>query len=206
VIDLRHVDVPQLAVWLYYTETVAPDDVFTIDMSSDAGQNWQEIHRRTTITNGWERVVVDLPGTMTERMRFRFNAQDILTASVVEACVDDLEILGLVDSAAVSILGSGARASRVRFAFRGAPSTFGVPLVAAATADIQIPGIEGKLLLDPASLLVLPAFGYGSAHDVNVELPIPNDAGLVGKTFHWQQLFVRGLALKLGNRSAFQVQ
>jgi hypothetical protein len=204
-IDLRHVWLAQLSAWVWFFEADRPGDAFTLEVSNDGGQNWRRLWHTTVSTqNGWQQIVASLADvTATDNMQVRFRAEDA-TASLVEALVDDLEIRGVVDLAALTLLGSGQRATNVSFALHGSPAAVAVPLLAAGSASIDVPGV-GKLLLDPASLIVLPPLVYAS-NTVGFDLTVPNEAGLVGKRFHWQQLLVQGTKLRLGNASSFQVR
>ncbi|MFQ5504177.1 MAG: hypothetical protein ACE5F1_05170, partial [Planctomycetota bacterium] len=203
VIDLAHIASAKLAVWIHYAESVSPGDPFMIDVSSDGGINWRNLYSRNTPTGGWIRLELAM-GTVTDKMQLRFTAQDF-SPSLVEACVDDLEIMGVVDSGSLTILGSGARASTARMALQGAPGAIALPLLSAGTADITLPGI-GRLLLDPTSLVVSNGLAYGSAATLRLDLVVPNDPSSVGKRVYFQQLLVNGSALKLGNRTSITIR
>ncbi len=204
IMDLRHVALPALSIWLYYSESVVGDP-FTVELSKDGGSSWTEIYRRGNHTSGWEQIEVNLPGTMTNEMRFRFNAQDTVSASLVEACVDDLEVKGIVTPASLTLLGGAHRGSTARFAYHGAPGAVAVPLLSGGAANVKVPGI-GTLLLDPNTLFVLSATAYGTARRLTIDEPIPNDPGLIGLQLHWQQLLVSGATLTLGNSQSFKIQ
>lgn len=205
VIDLSHVALPTLSIWLYYSESVNPGDPFTIEMSDNGGQSWSEIYRRNTSTPAWQQVQVELPGQMTGTMQFRFSAQD-LSASLVEACVDDLSFKGIVETAALTLLGGAQRGSSVRMALAGENNALGLLLFSTGTGKHTVPGIEGDLLLSLNGLGVVPALSYGTSDRITVDLPIPQDGGLAGLRLYWQQLLIQGSTLKLGNRSSFQIQ
>ena len=142
---------------------------------------------------------------MTNEMRFRFNAQDTVSASLVEACVDDLEVKGIVTPASLTLLGGAHRGSTARFAYHGAPGAVAVPLLSGGAANVKVPGI-GTLLLDPNTLFVLSATAYGTARRLTIDEPIPNDPGLIGLQLYWQQLLVSGATLTLGNSQSFKIQ
>ncbi len=206
IMDLAHVAAPTLSIWLYYSESVPSSDAFTVEMSSNGGSSWSQVFRRNTSTPGWQQVRIELTGTMTSRMQFRFSAQD-LQPSLVEACVDDLEIAGLVDKAALTILGGGQRGSRARFGLRGAPGAVGLPMLSATTGNVSIPGVDGKFLLGVSTLAFAPAVSYGGGSSATFDVPMPTDAGLVGVRIYFQQLLIQSVtSLKLGNRSSITIR
>lgn len=202
--DLRHVELPTLAFWLHYTESLSPQDPFTIELSTRPNV-WTSIFSRDVSTNGWMQIELALPSGLTEKTRLRFTARD-LTVSLVEACIDDLEIRGAVAPGSTTILGGGLRQTSVRLALRGMNAAIGVPLVSAGTGEYTIPGISGKLLLDPATVVALSPFVFGNDERVSFDVVVPNDAQLVGRSFYWQQLMISGTQLLLGNRTQFEVR
>ncbi len=203
--DLRHVSLPSLSVWIYYSESVNPGDPFRIDVSTNGGSSWSSLYTRNNSTSGWIHLDLKLTGTMTDRVQFRFRAQD-LSPSLVEALVDDLSIKGVVAPASTTVLGSGRRGTTLRFALQGARSGLGLLMLSLGTANLQIPGVQGRLLIDPGTAFPLPAFAYGTQTRVSFDAGIPNDSSLLGKTFYMQQLLIRGTALRLGNRTKTTVR
>ena len=204
-IDLRHVNAATLELWLYYSESVTPGDPFRIESSSDAGQSWKTLYNDSRSTNGWTKLRLELQGPMTDKMQFRFTAKDD-SASLVEALIDDLSISGIVDSAALSILGSGRRNSTLRLGFNGKRNGLALLLLATATAKLIIPGIQGTLLVDPAKTFFSPALPYGNKDRLSLDILVPNDPRLVTQKFYCQQLLIDGSELSLGNRTFFVVR
>ena len=203
--DLRHVALPRLAAWIYYSESVSPGDPFEVAVSSDGGANWKTIYSRTNNTTGWQRIAVDLPGTMTDKMQFRFRAMDQISQSLVEACVDDLEIEGVVKPGDITLLSGGQRGSSIRLALHGQKNAAGLLLVSPTSGNLPIPGI-GTLRLGLVGLTTLNAVPYGSKTTVSVDATIPNLSGLIGAKLYWQQLLVSGNTLRLGNSQLLQVR
>ena len=82
--------------------------------------------------------------------------------------------------------------------FGKANSAFGMFLSAARTGGLQVPGIQGTLFLDPATLVVFftGAFDANGAFTTNVT--IPDDQGLLLAPLYVQGLHVDG-HLMLGN-------
>ncbi len=72
-----------------------PDDVWRVDASNDGGASWVNVETATRGRTAWVPVTVDLKalfGTL-DRVQFRFVAQDTGASSLVEAAVDDFEIV-----------------------------------------------------------------------------------------------------------------
>jgi murein tripeptide amidase MpaA len=203
-LDLAHLHGARLSLWYWYFESYA-SDWLVIDVSADDGGQWTELLRRELSSGGWLELVRDLPPPLTDRMRLRVRAQDH-NASLVEALVDDLAILGLQQDGAVTLLSSGALGSAARFGLCGQSGATVVLCASAGTANIPLPGITGSLLLDPATLLALPAIGLGASGYQGLDLGIPNDASLSGKTLYFQALHAVGSALRLDNRQALRLQ
>ena len=69
-------------------------DTFRIDVSDDDGQNWtslEEIGAGTPLS--WESIALPLPVAGTHQMRFRFTAADIGEGSLVEAGIDEFQLV-----------------------------------------------------------------------------------------------------------------
>jgi hypothetical protein len=204
VFDLRHVSLPELRFWLYFSESTS-DDPFRVDVSDDGGQNWVERYRRNTHTNGWEQIrIEDLPNTA--QVQLRFWTQD-LNPSLVEACVDDLELRGLVQPGALTLMGSGERGTIARFTLQGEASGLVLPMFAAAkSAPLSFAGIQGQLLLDLQSLFVLPPTALLGKPNIRFDIPIPGDPAFAGLKLHWQQLSISPQELRLGNTQTLEIR
>jgi len=207
VLDLAHLDLPTLSFWLYYSESVNPGDPFRVELSQDGGTNYKQIWSTNTSTNGWKQIRLSLASaTKRDRLRLRFTAQD-LSASLVEACIDDLAIEGLTAPAATTLLGSASQGTDLRFGLSGTPQSFGILLLSPKTAQITIPGFQGQLLVDLGSALLLPALPYGKVSQISLDLAIPKNSALKGVRLHVQQaLLTLPTAIRLGNRTSFQIQ
>ena len=206
VMDLSHVQNTKLEFQLWYAETGTNPDPLVVAYSRDGGSNWTTMFTRTNSGANWTAMSLDIPAPLTATMRFRIRAQDVVQASLVEALVDDLKIVGVTSPANISLLGGGQRGTSFRLAFHGVAGAAGLPLLSTTTQDLTLPGIGGSLKVGFAGLVVLPAFAYGTVGRVVLDGPIPNDAALVGVRFYWQQLLVNGSALTLGNAASIRVQ
>jgi hypothetical protein len=83
--------------WYVNNGNPSVDDVFRVDVSSNAGTTWANLETLATTRRFWEPLDFYLPDyiTVTSQVRFRFVAEDQGIASVVEAGIDDFEIYGL---------------------------------------------------------------------------------------------------------------
>ncbi len=91
------------------------DDAWRADVSNDGGTSWTNVETVTLGENTWVPVAVDLlavvgvPG----RLRFRFVPEDAGNGSVVEAAVDDFEIIAVLQNP-VAVGGSGGAPAAIR--------------------------------------------------------------------------------------------
>ena len=199
VVDLAHVVAPELRFWLWYSDNEG-NDLFEVAASNDAGANWTTLDRIDDTGSRWVEVRVPVSLPATNRMRFRFRAQD-LDASLVEACVDDLTIAGGVRDAALTLVGSGSRGTTLRLGVADvagarvtlllAPFRLGTPR--------SIPGIDGELLLDPALVLALDGGVADASGRAELDVPVPSDPSLIGVSAHWQALTTAAGSTRFGN-------
>ena len=86
-----------LRYWRWYTNDTqgASDDEWVVEVSEDDGATWKDLERTSVSERQWTRmefVLSDLM-TMTNQVRVRFRASDFGPPSIVEAAVDDFEIV-----------------------------------------------------------------------------------------------------------------
>lgn len=206
IMDLTHVTKPTLEYKLWYAETGSNPDPFTVEISRNGGTSWTEIFRRTATGSNWTAMKYEIPTPITTQMQFRFRAQDTVQASLVEALIDEFRVTGVTEPANASILAGGQRGSTIRFGFHGTTGAVGLPLLSTTSQDVAVPGIEGRLRVGFAGLIVLSPIAYGTSRRIVLDAPIPNDASLSGVRFYWQQLLVRGTQLRLGNLTSLKIQ
>jgi len=137
-----------LRYWRWFTNDTggASGDEWLVQVSNDDGHTWVDVERTTASLRSWLQVEVELGALLplTDQMRVRFRATDVEAPSIVEAAVDDIEIvyIGLTP-------GSVAEETAVPFGF------------AALTNPVR-PGGVVRFGLDrtgPASLLVFDVQG-----------------------------------------------
>ena len=103
--DLSRAAWAGLSYWRWFADEVAQDDRFQVDLSNDGGSTWINLEMIRGNAYPWVRVSFDDLGAripLTEAMRLRFVAEDRGEGSLVEAAVDDLEVLA-VNSPVVQI-------------------------------------------------------------------------------------------------------
>lgn len=187
VLDLRHLATAEVAFDLWYAESVG-DDELQVSVSRDGGGSWSPLHGRMTSTGAWVRLRLDLGAPLTDRMQLRVRAQD-QNPSLVEALVDGFELHGVAADGAATLLGSGALGSELRLGLNAVAGTLLFPLGALARgAGVTFPGVQGALLLDPATLVVLPARVADAGGHAGLDLALPAQPGLVGLQVHFQTL------------------
>jgi hypothetical protein len=83
-----------------------PDDAWRVDASDDGGATWINLETSTLGENRWVPVAVDLRPLFGDphQMQFRFVAEDSGTPSLVEAGLDDFEILAIPQNPVAVIL------------------------------------------------------------------------------------------------------
>jgi len=138
-----------------------PDDVWRVDASNDAGATWHPVETVTLGDNRWVPVTVDLLalfGAGPSQVQFRFVASDSGTSSLVEAALDDFEILAVLQNpvevppdlpSALSLGPALPNPSRGRFRLR-----LTLPRRAPVTASVQdVQARVVKRLLPPGTWL-----------------------------------------------------
>jgi hypothetical protein len=102
IFDLTTTFRPVIRYYRWYTNSAgsAPgQDFWRVDISNDGGSTWESVENTTSSTASWKKVMflVENEVTPTNNMQLRFIAEDIGGGSIVEAGVDDVEILHFQD-------------------------------------------------------------------------------------------------------------
>jgi len=113
ILDLSAIADPQIGYWRWFSNSTGGNPAFdrlTIDVSNDGGQSWINVETvgpsGPGTGGGWFQHafrVADLV-TPTSRVQLRFRAADFLSATVVEAAIDDLAV---IDCATCSVSAPG---------------------------------------------------------------------------------------------------
>jgi hypothetical protein len=98
VLDLGGLDDATLRFRLWFTNHLGGypwEDAFTVQGSADGGESWTDLYQTRQGVSGWRRVSVPLHEFLPlgDRWRLRFAVADRQGDSLVEALIDDLEIL-----------------------------------------------------------------------------------------------------------------
>ena len=205
VFDLTHLGLAWVEFYRWYADSTS-DDPFEVFVSRNGGSTYTLVFSSSTRTGSWVKYSYEIPGTLTAQMRFKMRAQD-LSPSLVEAAVDDFTIRGVTDDGNLTVMTSGVIGSTLQLGLNGSTGGMATVLLGAKkTAGISLPGIAGKLMLDPATTVILTGHGFGASGFTPVDMVIPNVPGLSGKTFYWQLLYAKGGTVQFGNVQATNVK
>ena len=99
IVDLSGVTDPVISYYRWYLNNAGSNpgsDAFVAYVSSDAGSTWVQMDSTTVSNNSWVSLQHDIGSliTPTSQTRFMFKASDFGGGSIVEALIDDVEILG----------------------------------------------------------------------------------------------------------------
>lgn len=202
VIDLSGVGSAQLSYARWYADFTTADDVFRVDISDDDGANWVSLEALTGTDNEWNRVTfrVEDHVALTDQVRLRFVAEDDPNNSIVEGAVDDLLVETYESQAVFNLFGSPEIGTSVAFHVAGPPNgAFGV-LQSEGTFFFEFAAIEGPLLLDPTTLIVLFDGALGADGLGRFVSVIPNVTELIDVTLYFQGLVGGPGGFELTNR------
>lgn len=98
IFDLAGATWAGLSYWRWYTDETSHDDDFVVDISNNGGLTWTTLEIVGDSAYPWVKAEFDdlaaiLP--LTDQMRLRFIASDTGSGSLVEALIDDLEIVAV---------------------------------------------------------------------------------------------------------------
>lgn len=192
--DLSDAVEPRLRYRRFYWCS-AVDDPLEIAISGDGGQNYVPLEVVKGRPNEWtlrEWRVADFvpPG---DRMVLRVVARDPTNNSVTEALLDDFEVVDFGGGPHVSVMGRVAPGAALELQL-AAPNGGPLWILAAPASGVAVlPGVEGELLLDPASLLLVASVPAAPGDFVRLAATVPPDPALVGATAWLQALDVPGL-------------
>jgi hypothetical protein len=138
------------------------DDNWRVDVSNDGGGSWQNLETVAAGDESWALVTDDLLarfGTLGQ-LRFRFVAEDLGTGSMVEAAIDNFEIMAVPQSGVgVAPLAAGAvRLGPARPNPSAVGASFELDLPQATPVHARVMDVRGRVVRDlvPAGSL-LPA-------------------------------------------------
>jgi hypothetical protein len=88
-----------------------------MEISNDGGTNWQTVENTAVSHNAWQRILFRIADILppTDTMRMRFIAEDAGDGSLIEAAVDDFQVVGFHGDLPTAV-GDAAGARGVSFA------------------------------------------------------------------------------------------
>ena len=98
IFDLAEATWASISYWRWYTDETNHDDDFFVEISNDGGGSWVELETVTDSAYPWVKAEFDDLGArlvLTDQMQLRFIAVDTGSGSLVEALIDDLEIVAV---------------------------------------------------------------------------------------------------------------
>lgn len=135
--DLTGAATANVVYWRWYTNNLgsAPNaDIWVVRVRNNGG-DWVDLERNQTDQNKWARRAFDLVslfGSNLGVVQFKFVASDLLSGSIVEAAVDDLDLLAMFDITAAPEVAGDA----LRYAFPGSASN---PVFGATEFRFEVP-------------------------------------------------------------------
>ena len=100
IFDLGDATWAGLSYWRWYTDETNHDDDFLVEISNNGGTNWQTLELVDDSAYPWVKAEFNDLGsiiTLTSQMQLRFIAEDTGSGSLVEALIDDLEVVAIGD-------------------------------------------------------------------------------------------------------------
>lgn len=199
--DLSHLSLATVVLQHWYAES-GSNDALLISISRDGGTNWQALHTTSSSTGSWQQLELPLGAPLTNQMVLRVRAQD-LNPSLVEACIDDLQIVALAEHGATTLLGSGSLGSNLRIGGNGPVGGLLLPIASLGLATpVSVPGIGGLLLLDTATATTFPFAVLGSSGYYAYDLALPVQAGLIGLPLAFQSVVLANGSITFGANAA----
>ncbi len=107
VFDASGLNSVEVSYWRWYSNTTGASpnaDIFEVEVSADGGATWVDVETvgptGAGTDGGWIQASFELTSivTPTSSMQLRFIASDLGNGSIVEAAIDDIEIVGLGSS------------------------------------------------------------------------------------------------------------
>jgi choice-of-anchor B domain-containing protein len=183
VLDLTALSEPNIAYWRWYVNTVAgspaADDTMTIDISNDGGSSWTSVEVLSPVVQeqvgAWIQTVFRVADYVepSSQVRMRFQVSDLNDNSIVEAAIDDFQVLEVLcadcdgdgSSDGMEILGGASDGNGNGVPDACDPDVSAGPPVARGTgtappaggpAALPVPPVLGPISLPPLLSSVIP--------------------------------------------------
>ena len=207
-LDLSDTLDPHVRYARWFADLSEDDDAFQISISNDDGQSWVPLETLPGQGfNAWDTSTFRVADFVapSDAVRLRFVAEDDPNNSVVEAAVDDLEILSFSSDPQLFALGSLELGSDLQLGIAGDFGSLYTLYVSTATASLPLPGI-GTLLIDPNSATPILSGALGAGSVDRTVLGLPSSPSAAGATAHLQALLVGGGGAALTGRLSLTLQ
>ena len=199
---------PRVRFTRWFADLSQVDDVFQISISNNGGQSWSALENLSgSGLNQWivsEHRVADFV-TPTDDVMLRFIAEDDPNNSVVEAGVDDLEIVSFSSAPQLFAMGSLELGSNLQLSIAGSSGDLYTLYVSTSTANLPIPGI-GTLLIDAGNAVPILSGSLNASSVARHTLGLPNTPSAAGATAHVQGLLVGGGGAALTGRVSLTLE
>jgi hypothetical protein len=208
IFDLSGTGPAVLSYARWYADLSTADDSFEIDLSNDGGQNWTSVETVIGVKNSWTTVEVIVGDVLpqTSEMQLRFVAADDPNNSVVEAGIDDFKVSIYDELPRINVYGTAAIGTPVAFNAAGEPGDLVTWFFSTSTGFLDIPSIEGPLLLDLPTMIGLFGVSVPASGLDTTEIVIPNNPVLIGATAYFQALVLHSGVKHFSNRDQLTVE
>jgi hypothetical protein len=208
IFDLSGTGTAVLSYARWYADLSSADDSFEIELSNDGGQNWSSVESVIGTQNSWTTVEVFVEDVLpqTSEMQLRFTAEDDPNNSVVEAGVDDVTVSIYDALPRINVYGTAAIGTPMAFNAAGEQGDQVTWFFSPNTGLLDIPSIQGPLLLDLGTMIGLFSVGVPASGLSTTEIVIPDNPALIGTTAYVQAFVLRGGAKHFSNRDDLTVE
>jgi len=203
IFDLSHCGPATLSYARWFADLTVADDTFAVSISNNGGQSWLPLENVVGNANSWTTVSFDVPSFLpqTANMRLRFVASDAPNNSLVEAAVDDLQIVIYDSAPRLNLYGKPTLGSTVLANVTGPAGT---PFVLRATISST-----GGATAPPASLANTRVVATGTipaTRLASVPISMTSRPAAVGHTFWLRAVLGNGASKPSSNWASLLVQ
>lgn len=147
--DLSAAVDPRLRYQRFYWCSKANHDL-RVDLSNDDGVTWVNAESVGGRPNDWRSIELRVADFVapTKNMRIRFLAEDADNSAVVEAAIDDFEIIDHGSRPHVLLMGRARSGGQVEVQVAGRPQKQAWLFVSLVPGNVTVAGLDGPFLLD----------------------------------------------------------
>ena len=203
IFDLSNCGPATLSYARWFADLTLADDVLAVSISNNGGQSWLPLENVNGNANAWTTVSFLVPNFLpqTNDMRLRLVAKDAPDNSVLEAAVDDLQIVIFDSAPRLNVYGKHSVGSSVLANITG-PA--GAPYqLRAVISNANPPGIPPTSL---ANTSVLATGTIPASRLASVPITLPSRPAAIGRTLWLRGIIVAGPQKQLSNWSSVLLQ